>query len=113
MSDTPLARRHCKPCTPGSPPLSEDRVHELHALLNPAWRLQSGSIRRDLNFSNFRDAFAFATRVGMLAESEGHHPDLEVSWGRLVINLTTHITGGLTENDFILAARIDKLSDQA
>jgi 4a-hydroxytetrahydrobiopterin dehydratase len=79
--------------------------------IDSAWERESNkNLRRNFEFRNFRDAFGLATRVALLAEQEGHHPDLEIRWGRLGIFLTTHVAGGLTDNDFILAAKIDRLS---
>ncbi|MDQ4092426.1 MAG: 4a-hydroxytetrahydrobiopterin dehydratase [Actinomycetota bacterium] len=76
--------------------------------IDSAWEREANrSIRRVFTFPNFRDAFTLATQVALLAESQGHHPDLEVSWGRLVVTLMTHSAGGLTESDFIMAAKID------
>lgn len=106
-----LAQRKCQACTPGTPSLEEEQAAELHSQIDPGWsRDATLAIRRELAFRNFRDAFGFATRVALLAEAEGHHPDLEVGWGRLAIALTTHAAGGLTDNDFILAAKVDRLA---
>jgi 4a-hydroxytetrahydrobiopterin dehydratase len=105
-----LAKRHCQACVPGTPPIEEARAVELDAQLDPAWsREGTTQLRRELRFRNFRDAFGFTARVALLAESEGHHPDLELGWGRVAVTLTTHAAGGLTDNDFILAAKIDRL----
>jgi 4a-hydroxytetrahydrobiopterin dehydratase len=105
-----LARRHCEACAPGTPPVSEERAVELEAQLDPAWAREGVlRLRRELRFRNFRDAFGFVARVALLAESEGHHPDLELGWGRVAVTLTTHAAGGLTDNDFILAAKLDGL----
>jgi 4a-hydroxytetrahydrobiopterin dehydratase len=105
-----LAKRHCQACAPGTPPIEEARAVELQAQLDPAWsREGTARLRRGLRFRNFRDAFGFTARVALLAESEGHHPDLELGWGRVAVSLTTHAAGGLTDNDFILAAKIDRL----
>jgi 4a-hydroxytetrahydrobiopterin dehydratase len=105
-----LARRTCEACAPGTPPIEEARAVELEAQLDPAWSREGVvRLRRELSFRNFRDAFGFAARVALLAEAEGHHPDLELGWGRVAVALTTHAAGGLTDNDFILAAKIDRL----
>ncbi len=78
--------------------------------LIPEWHgADSKAIRLDQTFGNFRDAFGFATRIAMLAESRNHHPDLEVAWGRCSVLLTTHSAGGVTPNDIVLAALIDEL----
>ena len=105
-----LARRHCESCAPGTPPIDEDRAVELEAQLDPSWAREGNlRLRRELRFPNFRDAFGFVARLALLAESEGHHPDIELGWGRVAVTLTTHAAGGLTDNDFILAARLDRL----
>jgi 4a-hydroxytetrahydrobiopterin dehydratase len=105
-----LAKRHCQACVPGTPPIEEARAVELDAQLDRAWSREGTTrLRRELRFRNFRDAFGFTARVALLAESEGHHPDLELGWGRVAVTLTTHAAGGLTDNDFILAAKIDRL----
>lgn len=105
-----LAGRKCEACAPGTPPLEESRAAELHTQLDGAWERDGNKrLHRFLEFSNFREAFAFATRVALLAEAEGHHPDLTIGWGKAGVDLTTHVAGGLTDNDFILAAKIDLL----
>ncbi len=110
MSTSDLTTRTCTACTPGTPPLEEPRASELGQEVDPAWEREgTRRIRRAFRFSDFKGAFAFATMVALLAESQGHHPDLEVSWGKVVVILTTHAARGLTENDFIMAAKIDEL----
>ena len=75
------------------------------------WKLSDDAknISKDLKFKNFADALAFTNKIGALAEEEGHHPDIELSWGRVGVSLTTHAIKGLSENDFILAAKVDQL----
>jgi 4a-hydroxytetrahydrobiopterin dehydratase len=76
----------------------------------PGWSVAGGQrIGREFRFKDFRSALAFADRVGAVADAEDHHPDLHVSWGRTGVVLWTHVAGGLTENDFVLAAKIDAL----
>lgn len=79
----------------------------------PAWTLANDylSISREFTFKDFKDALVFTDKVGALAESEGHHPDIALSWGKVGISLSTHAIGGLSENDFILAAKIDQLEN--
>jgi 4a-hydroxytetrahydrobiopterin dehydratase len=111
MTEQDLARRKCQACTPDTPTLDRSAAKELMGQVDPDWALaDGGTIHRKFKFRNFRDAFGFATRVALLAEDEGHHPDLEIGWGRVAVSLTTHAAGGLTDNDFIMAAKIDRLA---
>lgn len=112
MTDaTPLHRRHPVEYPQGTPPLSEEEAVALQGQLDPAWdRDGTNRLSREFTFANFRDAFGFATRVALLVEREFHHPDLSVTWGRVGVALSTHTVGGLSENDFIIAARIDRLA---
>ena len=108
MSAPDLAARSCSQCSPGSAALEEAQAAELHGRLDAAWEREGNRlIRRAFTFRDFGRPFALATQVALLAESQGHHPDLEVSWGKLTVTLTTHHAGGLTESDFIMAAKID------
>lgn len=107
----PLTARHCVPCEGGVPPLSREEAERLVAEV-PGWSLppDGKSIERAWRRKDFRAAFAFAQRVGELAEAEGHHPDLHLTGCRnLRVALTTHAIGGLSDNDFILAAKINQL----
>ena len=107
---TELSTAHCEACTPGTPPLPEHEAAALSAA-TPAWERDGNrNLRREFSFPDFRDAFGLVARVALLAESEGHHPDIELGWGRAAFSLTTHAAGGLTRNDFIMAARIDQLA---
>jgi 4a-hydroxytetrahydrobiopterin dehydratase len=108
---TQLASEKCEACTRDTPVLSPAAVETLRRDLHADWTVQSNTmLRREFRFSNFNAAFTRATSIAMLAEGEGHHPDMLVGWGRLVVELTTHAIGGLSRNDFILAAKIDQLS---
>ncbi len=104
-----LSREHCSELPAGTPALADDEVRSLKALLAPGWQVRGGELRREFSFPTFSAAFGLATRVALLAEAEKHHPDMEVGWGRLVVRLSTHSVGGLSRNDFILAARIDRI----
>jgi 4a-hydroxytetrahydrobiopterin dehydratase len=95
---------------PLSQVLSPEESGDMHGLIEPDWARDGNKwLRRRFDFDNFRDAFAFATRVALLAEEQGHHPDFEIAWGRVVLVLTSHSAGGLTVNDFVMAAKIDAL----
>ena len=107
---TVLTQKHCVPCEGGTVPLFRPKAEELLKELSN-WQLAADgtSITKHYIFKNFSQALAFANRIGAVADEENHHPDLAVSWGRVGITLSTHAIGGLSENDFILAAKIDSL----
>jgi 4a-hydroxytetrahydrobiopterin dehydratase len=105
-----LSKQHCEPCEKGTPPLSEQEAAELGSEV-PDWdRDGNRTLRREFTFDNFRDAFGFVARAALVAEAEQHHPDIELGWGRAAFELTTHAASGLTRNDFVMAARIDRLA---
>ena len=105
-----LARRHCTACHGGSPALTAEQVRE-HLRAVPDWKLTGdGRLRREWRVKDFPVALDFFNRVGRIAEEEDHHPDLHLTGYRNVaVELSTHAVNGLTENDFILAAKIDQL----
>jgi 4a-hydroxytetrahydrobiopterin dehydratase len=113
MVDT-LAARTCTPCRGGTPPLALPEAERLLGEV-PQWELCDGglSIERTFKFRNFAEALNFVQRVGALAETEGHHPDVRFGWGYATVRLQTKKIKGLHENDFILAAKIDRLNQQA
>jgi 4a-hydroxytetrahydrobiopterin dehydratase len=108
-----LASKRCKPCEGGVPPLTSAAVSDLMKGLHADWKLPADgkSISRAFEFSNFYRTIGFVNAVAWLANTEDHHPDLEVSYGRCVVRWWTHAAGGLTENDFICAAKVDRLGD--
>lgn len=109
--NTNLTQMKCVPCEGGTPPLASDKVRELRKQLNQDWRVvDNKKIKRDLKFIDFKKAMAFVNRVAGIAENEGHHPDIFVSYNKVGLELSTHAVDGLSENDFILAAKLDKLS---
>lgn len=111
-SATKLAAQKCIPCEGGVPALSPAEAHALLAAL-PEWRLNDDGtrIRRDWSLGTFRDGIRLLNNVGALAEREQHHPDLHlVSYRHFWIELTTHAIGGLSINDFVLAAKIDAIA---
>jgi 4a-hydroxytetrahydrobiopterin dehydratase len=104
-----LAKGRCEVCAPGTPPLPEEEAAVLSSEV-PDWeRHGNRSLHREFSFPDFRDAFGFVARAALIAEAEGHHPDIELGWGRASFELTTHAASGLTRNDFVLAAKIDRL----
>ena len=109
MSD--LAAKKCKPCEGGAKPLSPDAARAL-AVQVPKWKLRKDVPRlwREYTFKDFARAIKFINKVAEIAESEGHHPDIHVHWNLVKLVLWTHDVGGLSENDFILAAKLDKMA---
>jgi 4a-hydroxytetrahydrobiopterin dehydratase len=109
-----LNRESCVPCTKGGPPMPRD---EAQALLEavPAWSLSGDqevdSLHRRFSFPDFKAAIAFVNRMADVAEVEGHHPDFSVHYRLVDVELSTHDVGGLSRNDFILAAKIDKIAE--
>ena len=107
---TDLTAKSCVPCSLGTPVLEENEIIDYMKNLAEEWKVfDNKRIERKLKFKDFREALDFTVKVGELAEKEGHHPDILLSWGRVVLTLTTHKIGGLSDNDFILASKIDKL----
>ena len=105
-----LARERCTELPAGTPPLTEEESRLLATAIAREWKVEATEVRREFTFKTFNAAFGLATRIALLAESQNHHPELEVGWGRLVVHLATHSVGGLSRNDFIMAARIDRLA---
>jgi 4a-hydroxytetrahydrobiopterin dehydratase len=107
---TELAAQRCEACNGDTPRLLPDEVATLRRDLAPEWIVSHDrKLFRRYGFKNFAKAFALADQVAALAEQEGHHPDMRVGWGYLEVEVTTHAIGGLSRNDFILAAKIDNL----
>lgn len=105
-----LAAMKCVPCSGGVPPLRGDELHKLAAEL-PEWKVvNQHHIERSYSFPDFKSALDFVVRIGALAEEQGHHPDMELSWGRVGVRIFTHKIDGLTESDFILGAKIEELA---
>ena len=104
-----LTQKKCVPCEAGMPPLEEAKVNELLKEI-PAWSLKEGHLYKKFKFKDFVEAMKFVNAVAGIAEQEGHHPDFSVHYSRVEIELWTHAIKGLSENDFILAAKIDEIS---
>ena len=107
-----LATRRCTPADDTTERLPPDEVERLRAGLDPAWRIEDDRLVRDLAFPTFAAAFGLATRVALLAEGQNHHPAMELAWGRLSIAWTTDAIGGLSLNDLVMAAKVDRLVDR-
>jgi 4a-hydroxytetrahydrobiopterin dehydratase len=106
---TDLADEHCQEYPEGTPPLSEAEAEELNQHV-PAWQRDGNqALRREFSFPDFREAFGLVARVALVAEAESHHPKIELEWGRAAFRTWTHTASGLSRNDFILAAKIDRL----
>ena len=105
-----LADRQCTSCKAGTPKLGAAEAHALLRELDPHWRIENDRLEREFKFPDFASALAFANRIGSLAEEEHHHPDIHLAWGQVGLSLWTHTCMGLSENDFILAAKIDRLA---
>jgi len=108
-----LAGKKCVPCRGGVPPLTEEEARGLLEVA-PLWSLQEKGTRlsRRFEFRDFLQAMEFVNRVARIAEEEGHHPDIAIHWNKVDLLLWTHKIGGLHENDFILATKIDRLLDE-
>ncbi|MDH3198052.1 MAG: 4a-hydroxytetrahydrobiopterin dehydratase [Candidatus Krumholzibacteria bacterium] len=104
-----LAGKHCVPCRGGVPPLRGEAVERLRVQLGEGWRVvDEHHLEKAYAFPDFARALAFTNRVGEIAEAEGHHPDILLAWGKVALTIWTHKIDGLTESDFILAAKADQ-----
>jgi 4a-hydroxytetrahydrobiopterin dehydratase len=106
-----LAQRQCIPCRGGIAPLQGEALEHLIMDLGRGWQVAEGKrLEKGFKFPDFRQALAFANKVGELAESVNHHPDITISWGQAKVVIWTHKIGGLSEADFVFAAKVDGLS---
>ncbi len=104
-----LAAKSCVPCRGGVPPLKGTELQTLAKQLGGAWRIvNEHHLEKDYAFKNFKEALAFTNVVGEIAEREGHHPDIYLTWGKVGLSIWTHKIDGLTESDFVLAAKADQ-----
>lgn len=110
---TTLADRDCRPSRPGTPPLDPFAIDPLLAQLSGRWKVVgTDRLEAELTFPDFAEALEFVNIVGAIAEQQNHHPDIHLSWGRVRIVLWTHTVGGLSEADFVLAARCDRAFEE-
>jgi 4a-hydroxytetrahydrobiopterin dehydratase len=108
MSD--LASKQCVPCRGGVPALKGSELDTLTRMLGGGWKvINEHHLEKNYAFPDFRQALDFTNRVGEVAEQQGHHPDIYLAWGKVIITIWTHAIDGLTESDFILAAKADKV----
>ena len=105
-----LAEKECVPCKGGVPPLKGNELSKLKNELDPGWKVVNDHhLEREYKFKDFREALDFTNRVGELAEAQGHHPDIYLAWGKVKLTIWTHKIDGLTESDFVFAAKVDQL----
>lgn len=100
-------RKRCVPCKGGTVPFNSEQIINFKKKLPPGWRvIENKKLIKEYPFENFKKGMAFAQRIGLIAEKEQHHPDICIHYTNIVVELTTHSVGGLSENDFIMAAKI-------
>jgi 4a-hydroxytetrahydrobiopterin dehydratase len=108
MSD--LASKQCVPCRGGVPPLTGNELVAFQRQLGGSWQVVDGHhLEKEHRFDDFRQALDFTVRVGEMAEEQGHHPDIFLTWGLVKVTIWTHKINGLTESDFVFAARVEQL----
>lgn len=105
-----LAQKSCVPCEGGIPPLTRKEFEPMLSEINPSWQvIEDKKLRREFEFSSFMEAISFVNTVASLAEAEGHHPDIQIHYKKVIVELWTFTIHGLFDNDFIVAAKIDAL----
>src|SRR5262249_53922984 len=104
-----LAEKRCVPCRGGVPPLTADQIRPLAVQVKDWKGPNNHHLEKEFKFPDFRTALDFTNKIGSIAEEEGHHPDIYLSWGKVGVKIWTHKIDGLTESDFILAAKIDNI----
>ena len=106
---TDLAKKTCIPCRGGVPPLKGAQLEDLQDKLKNDWKIiNEHHLEKEYSFKNFKEALDFTVKVGELAENQDHHPDIFLTWGKVKVTIWTHKIDGLTESDFIFAAKTDK-----
>lgn len=105
---TDLTKKHCVPCEGGVDPFNTEQIKTYIGMLDLPWEVVDGKkLQHEFKFKNFKEAMRFVNKVAELAEIEGHHPDIHIFYNRVTLELWTHAIGGLSENDFIMAAKIE------
>jgi 4a-hydroxytetrahydrobiopterin dehydratase len=111
---TELAAKECIPCKGGVPPLHGDELKELHRQIHDDWELvDEHHLERLFRFEDFRQALDFTDRVGKMAEQQDHHPEIWLTWGKVKLKIYTHKIDGLTESDFVWAAKADRIFEES
>ncbi len=103
-----LTQKKCKPCEGDTKPMPTDEAKKLLGEI-PSWKIEKGRLLKEFKCRDFKEAIEFVNEIAALAEREGHHPDVAIHWSRVVLEIWTHAIKGLSENDFILAAKIDEI----
>jgi 4a-hydroxytetrahydrobiopterin dehydratase len=104
-----LEKKKCKPCEGGMPTLSQSEIDKLKLQIKSDWKLVDNKLVREFSCVNFKHTMDFVNKIAVIAEEEGHHPVMHVFYGKVILEIWTHSINGLSENDFILAAKIDNL----
>jgi 4a-hydroxytetrahydrobiopterin dehydratase len=107
-----LAAQRCSTADADTPPLSPAEIERLSTGIDPAWTVEADRIVREFRFATFAAAFGLATRIALLAEAQGHHPTMELAWGRLAVTWTTDAIDAISANDLIMAAKVDRLVER-
>lgn len=107
--ESDLAKQECVPCKVGAPPLKGENLLALLNELGHDWQMVNGHhLEKEFSFEDFRTALEFTNRVGQIAEAQNHHPEIHLAWGKVKVLIWTHKAGGLTQNDFVLAAKVER-----
>ncbi len=110
MTTAELAYNACVPCKGGVPPLTGDALEAMHEALGPGWELiEEHHLEKEYTFEGYSRAVAFTNAVAAIAEEQNHHPDIALSWGKVVVTIWTHKIDGLTESDFYFAAKVEEV----
>jgi 4a-hydroxytetrahydrobiopterin dehydratase len=109
MSTSELAKQECKPCQGGVPPLKGDDLKKMHDQLDASWQLiDEHHLEKEYTFDDFKQALDFTNTVGGIAEEQNHHPDIYLTYGKVKVQIWTHKIDGLTESDFVFAAKVEE-----
>jgi 4a-hydroxytetrahydrobiopterin dehydratase len=109
ISKTDLAKKNCIPCKGGVSPMKSGEIENYIAIMSPGWTVcKEHHLEKEYKFHDFKKALEFTNKLGEIAEDQGHHPDIYLSWGMVRVTIWTHKIDGLTENDFVYAAKCDK-----